>query len=231
MPGPADKPDEAPVPAEPTARPPSDRSGVIEALRQKIARVIAREPAARQPWKPSEGELPFFEQQTELGPLYHRSIRYDAVHRVGRLPVYPARTADMTMLSLLALDPALASVDPTRALYLDTETTGLSGGTGTLVFLMGLGFFNPDGVLEVEQLLLRRPGEEGPILARVAQRMRDASMLVTFNGKAFDMPLVRTRFVMNRMACAPPALHLDLLHIARRVHRSRIGTCNLGSIE
>lgn len=210
---------------------PAARSEVIDALRQKIARVIAREPSVQPPWKPSEGELPFFEQQTPRGPLYHRTIRYEIIHRVGRLALSGARCPDTTMLSLLALDPSFSGVDVSRALYLDTETTGLSGGTGTLVFLMGLGWFAGSGHFEVEQLLLRRPGEEGPILDRVAQRFRDSTMLVTFNGKAFDLPLVRTRFVMNRMDFAPPPLHLDLLHLARRIHRTRIGACNLGSIE
>jgi uncharacterized protein len=209
-----------------------DRARVIEQLRQKIARVVARDPvAAPPPWKPSHDELPFVEHPTELGPLYVRHITYDLNHRVGRFPVGGAKRADMTMLSLLALDPALEHVEPTRALFVDTETTGLSGGTGTLVFLVGLAFFDTEGWLHAEQLLLRRPGEEEPILARLSERFAAAQMIVTFNGKAFDLPLIRTRYVMNRMQCNAPGLHLDLLHVARRVHRHRIGACNLGAVE
>lgn len=135
------------------------------------------------------------------------------------------------MLSLLGLDPGLADVDMSRALYLDTETTGLAGGTGTLPFLIGLGWFDHAGPFVVEQLLLRRPGEEAPILRHVQQRVQQASALVSYNGKAFDMPLVRTRFVMNRMGTLPELPHLDLVHIARRVHKARIGACNLTSVE
>jgi uncharacterized protein YprB with RNaseH-like and TPR domain len=211
---------------------PCERGDLLDSLRDKIARIVAREPAPPpRPRDPSAGELPFVEQSTAHGRLYVRVLAYGLAHRVGRFPIGPARRADMPMLSLLALDPSLAALDPSAALYLDTETTGLAGGTGTLAFLIGLGFFGTDGAFRVEQLLLRRPGEEAPILARVAERLRDASLLVTFNGKAFDAPLVRTRFVMNRMPepAAPP--HLDLLHLARRVHKSRIGACSLGAVE
>ncbi len=237
--GPGSTPPRAPQTASQLANPAAacppkahgDRTRVLEDLRQRIARVIARAPILAQPCKPSDGELPFVEERTELGPLYVRQLCLELHHRVGRFPVGPAQRADMQMLSLLALDPKLASVDPCRALYLDTETTGLSGGTGTLVFLLGLGWFDESGALGVEQLLLRRPGEEAPILQRLTQRMQRASMLVTFNGKAFDLPLVRTRYVMNRMSCEAPDRHLDLLHVARRVHRSRIGNCSLGTVE
>jgi uncharacterized protein YprB with RNaseH-like and TPR domain len=139
---------------------------------------------------------------------------------VGRAPVYTAKGADCTLLSLLALDPLLAELDPSRALYLDTETTGLSGGTGTVAFLVGLASFDMQGLF-VEQLLVRNLGEEAPMLAHVRERICAASMLVTFNGKSFDMPLLRTRFLMARLEPPPERPHLDLLHVARRVHRRR----------
>jgi hypothetical protein len=204
----------------------------LEQLRQRIARIVAKSPnAPPPPTKPSSGELPFVEEATPLGPLFVRHLPFEPQHRVGRFPVRVAREANSATLSLLALDPTLATLDLRHALYLDTETTGLSGGTGTLPFLIGLGWFAPDGPFLVEQLLLRRPGEEAPILMRVLERMNQATVLVTFNGKAFDMPLVRTRFVMNRMPPMPELPHLDLLHLARRIHKARIGACNLGSVE
>ena len=135
------------------------------------------------------------------------------------------------MLALLALDPALAACDPRRALFLDTETTGLSGGAGTVAFLVGLAWWD-EGSLLLEQLLVRALGEEGPVLARVSERLASAGMLVTFNGKSFDMPLLRTRFVMARMPPPPSPPHLDLLHVSRRVHGKRIKQgCRLVAIE
>ena len=87
----------------------------------------------------------------------------------------------------------------TRQVVLDTETTGLAGGAGTLPFLIGLGWFEPGGALALEQLFLARPGEERPMLARLSERLAAASCVVSFNGKSYDWPLLRTRFVMNRM--------------------------------
>jgi hypothetical protein len=158
---------------------------------------------------------------------------------VGRAPLVAARDADPAMLALLALDPALAGCDLRRALFLDTETTGLAGGTGTVPFLVGLAWFDPspaadpphEGGFVVEQLLLRRLGEEAPILRRLSERIAEASVIVTYNGKAFDMPLLRTRYVMNRLPPPPEPPHLDLVHVARRVHRSRLRTRTLIALE
>src|SRR5690606_10056066 len=124
----------------------------------------------------------------------------------------------------------LAACDPRRALYLDTETTGLAGGAGTVAFLVGLSFLE-DGDLVTEQFLLRRMGEEAAIVARLSERIEQASMLVSFNGKSFDVPLLRTRAVMSRMPALPERPHLDLVHVARRLHKRRLGSCNLTTIE
>lgn len=200
--------------------------------------VIARS-AARPPPPPravDAPDLPFVTHDTPLGPLHVRTLRLGASHRTGRAPVVAARDASAELLALLALDPSIAARDPSRALYLDTETTGLSGGTGTVAFLVGLAFWDPPsdeapGALVVEQLLVRALGEEAPMLERVAARIADASMLVTFNGKSFDMPLLRTRFAMARMTAPVEPPHLDLLHVARRLHKPRGVACNLTSIE
>ena len=127
--------------------------------------------------------------------------------------------------------PALPHAIRGGRLYLDTETTGLSGGAGTVAFLVGLAWWD-SGTLVLEQLLVRALGEEAPMLDRVRERLAAASMIVTFNGKSFDMPLLRTRFVMARMPVPPTPPHLDLLHLARRIHgkRARSG-CRLVAIE
>jgi uncharacterized protein len=227
-------PSGAPVPAEagsagPTCAPgapvPLDRGRVLEDLRDRIAHILARTGVAPQRADPSRGDLPFFLEHTDEGPLYVHRKRSGPAARVGRAALVSARFADPAMLALLALDPALSACDPARALYLDTETTGLAGGTGTVAFLVGLSWFDEQAnAFTVEQFLLRRLGEETPILKRVAERIAAASMIVTYNGKAFDMPLLRARFVMNRLPRPVEPPHLDLLHVARRVHRARVGT-------
>ncbi len=204
----------------------------LEELRARIAALVGHRDPPRPRPDPSAGELPFFVERTASGPLYVRRVRAAPAGRVGRAPLVAARDADPVTLGLLALDPALSTCDPRRALYLDTETTGLAGGTGTVAFLVGLAFFDEaHQTFVLEQLLLRRLGEEAPILELLERRLADASMIVTYNGKSFDVPLLRTRFVMNRMKRPAEPPHLDLLHVARRVHRHRLTTCTLSSIE
>ena len=212
---------------------PEPRADVLTDLRARIQATLERT-AARAPAPPppvDTVDLPFATEATPLGPLHVRAQRLSAAHRTGRAPLTFAREASAELVALLALDPTLASCDPRRALYLDTETTGLAGGAGTVAFLVGLGWWE-GGTLILEQLLVRALGEEAPMLERVRERIASASMLVTFNGKSFDMPLLRTRFVMARMEPPETPPHLDLLHVARRVHRERLpGACRLVSLE
>ena len=202
----------------------------LDELRLKMDAILTRAETPRAPPRVDLGDLPFAVEDTIDGPLHVRTLRLSGAHRVGRAPVTLARRADPELLALLALDPRLATCDVGGALYLDTETTGLGPGAGTVAFLVGLAFWDEHGMI-VEQLLVRQLGEELPVLARVAERIRDASMLVTFNGKSFDMPVLRTRFVMARreMPIDPP--HLDLVHVARRLHKLRGVGARLGTIE
>ncbi|MFO0758256.1 MAG: ribonuclease H-like domain-containing protein [Byssovorax sp.] len=204
----------------------------LDELREKIAAMLGKAPPPAPRADPTRGELPFLLERTELGPLYVRRVRSLPGARVGRAPLVAGRDADPAMLALLALDPALAGRDPKGALYVDTETTGLAGGTGTVPFLIGLSWFDAEAnAFMLEQVLLRRLGEEAPMLALVAERLRAASMIVSYNGKAFDLPLLKTRFVMNRMEAPALPPHLDLVHVARRVHKARLKSRTLASIE
>ena len=206
---------------------------VLEDLRRRMDSILTRtrnEPKRELPAVDCP-ELPFCVERTELGPLHVRTLRLSGAHRVGRIPVTGAKTACTELLALLALDPRLAGCDLSGALYLDTETTGLGPGAGTVAFLIGLAFWDDDIGLVCEQLLVRQLGEEAPVLARVAERIKQASMLVTFNGKSFDMPVLRTRFVMGRATMPEEPPHLDLVHVARRLHHGRGFGARLGAVE
>lgn len=205
-------------------------AGSLDALREKIAAILARESAPARPVEPSASSLPFARIETPSGPLYRRVVRVPSSHRTGRFATTDARRAEAPMLALLGLDPALASVSPAELLYVDTETTGLAGGTGTVPFLLGMARFEGE-TLVLEQLLLRQLGEESPMLERLLAEVERAAGLVTYNGKAFDLPLLRTRLVMNRAPALPARPHLDLVHVARRVHGKRVRPCTLTGVE
>src|SRR6266404_1656808 len=121
--------------------------------------------------------------------------------------------------------------DPEKWLFLDTETTGLAGGTGTYAFLVGIAWWDAGG-LQVEQLLMRDFSEEHSLLVELAARIAARPVLVTFNGKSFDWPLLESRYLMTRSIRVPElAAHLDLLHPARAVWKLRLGSVRLVELE
>jgi hypothetical protein len=113
---------------------------------------------------------------------------------------------------------------------LDTETTGLATASGTVAFLIGLGWWEEDRFRQVQLLLPDHPAEAG-LLTRVAGHIPSAAWLVTYNGRGFDWPLLVARYRM--IGSAPPALagHLDLLPFVRRVFRHRMTDARLRSVE
>jgi uncharacterized protein YprB with RNaseH-like and TPR domain len=134
-------------------------------------------------------------------------------------------------LRLLSPDAPVEALDSERWLFLDTETTGLAGGTGTYAFLIGIAWWDAGG-LEVEQFFMRDHSEEHSVLLALRERLAERPVLVTFNGKSFDWPLLETRFRMTRsIAPRKPLAHLDLLHPARQLWRLRLGTARLPELE
>ncbi len=127
--------------------------------------------------------------------------------------------------------PSLSGVDLGQAVFLDTETTGLSGGTGTMAFLVGLGFFEA-GSFHLWQAFLRDPGDEPSMVHLLNELFPRFQALVTFNGRGFDVPILETRFILDRRPF--PLLgtpHLDLLGPSRRLWRRRLDSCALGNLE
>src|SRR5215467_8414278 len=121
--------------------------------------------------------------------------------------------------------------DPSKWLFLDTETTGLAGGTGTYAFLIGVAWWDSGG-LQVEQFFMRDFTEEYSLLQELATRVIERPLLLTFNGKSFDWPLLENRFAMTRAIAAPKlAAHLDLLHPARALWKLRLGSVRLVELE
>ena len=167
-------------------------------------------------------------EETERGRVLVVRRRFEAGHLHGRQLLDAARgmaDAPLALLTRTGAPPA-----GPRLLYLDTETTGLAGGTGTYAFLVGVGFFDGE-TFEVRQYFMRDLDEEPALLAALDPLLRDMDGLVTYNGTGFDLPLLETRFVLARRRWPEAAFHLDLLPAARRLWSSRLPDCRLGTVE
>lgn len=157
--------------------------------------------------------------------------RNDDAH--GRYVFEDLNATPFQRLAGLSRDVDLEHASMREAVFLDTETTGLGMGAGTYVFLVGAGFLDADG-FHVRQYFLRDPGEEEPFLEALHEFLQRFSILVTFNGKAFDWPLLESRYVGHRSFRRPPLdepLHIDLLHPSRRLWKRRLESCALQSLE
>jgi uncharacterized protein len=143
----------------------------------------------------------------------------------------PDGDLDPAALQLLAPGASREVADPRQWLFLDTETTGITGGTGTYPFMVGIAWWDAGG-LQVEQLFMRDYSDEHSLLVALAERIAERPVLATFNGKSFDWPLLETRYRMTRAIRVPPLrAHLDFLHPARNLWRLRIGSVRLAELE
>jgi tetratricopeptide (TPR) repeat protein len=145
--------------------------------------------------------------------------RYEADRRHGDMLVGDCELRDGDGLRLL--DPSLRAHDGigTRRLFVDLETTGLSGGAGTVAFLVGCGWFDL-GAFQVRQFLLTSYASERALLGALAECLYDCALLVTYNGKTFDVPVMETRWLFHRMEMPLEGVrHFDMLHPARRLWR------------
>ncbi len=147
----------------------------------------------------------------------------------GKLRVGDIATSDLCPLNLFIPGKLLPS--PERLVFLDTETTGLAGGTGTCAFLIGLGTLQGTS-FAVRQLFLRDYVEEKAALEALAEALEGCDGLVTFNGKTFDVPLLETRYTLSRLPSPfTRLLHLDMLHPARKLWKLRLESCKLTHLE
>jgi uncharacterized protein YprB with RNaseH-like and TPR domain len=162
-------------------------------------------------------------------PLLFLEHPYPLPTKYGRHRLEEALSVKGDVLFRLSHDIDFEELDLSTSLFLDLETTGLSGGTGTVPFLVGLGYFR-DGRFNVGQFFLGELGEEERMIRDLSRFFRemDFRSVVTYNGKAFDMPLLETRFIMFREALGLSRLpHLDLLYTARRLWKHKHDSCRL----
>jgi uncharacterized protein YprB with RNaseH-like and TPR domain len=205
-------------------------------LRARVARVAAqcdqrldlRNAASRR--SPPPCELSGEEVESPLGTHLEKETLYHAHRRHGSADI--GALSDLPRDLLAALSAGLIpDAGPGEWAFVDTETTGLAGGTGTCAFLVGVGRIAPDG-FRVRQFFMRDYGEEASQLDALARHLEPFRVLITYNGRAFDQPLLETRYRMHR--ARPPFArmqHLDLLYGARRLWKLRFESCRLVDLE
>lgn len=155
-----------------------------------------------------------------------REVRYGS-----RDLLFPASAIDGEGLVLQTRDETFTPIRAQDLLFIDTETTGLAGGTGTLPFLTGLGYFTAEG-FTIRQYLMRDYDEEPAVMDEIEALFARFPAVASYNGKCFDLPLLQSRFLLNRkrvdLSTRP---HVDLLYPARRLWSLCLPDCTLGTVE
>ncbi len=185
---------------------------------------VARERFHVQDW------LPGAEVETPLGKHYETETFYARHRRHGSADIGALADLSENLLETLS-DGAVRGIPPQEWAFLDTETTGLAGGTGTCAFLVGVGRITPEG-FRVRQFFMRDYSEEASSLDALTRHLEPFRVLITYNGRSFDQPLLETRYRMNRTR--PPFdrfVHFDLLYGARRLWKLRFDSCRLVDLE
>jgi uncharacterized protein YprB with RNaseH-like and TPR domain len=188
----------------------------------------AAEPAAE---APAGAAIPGSFVSTPRGEIWVNQTRTSLRNRFGGIYLLDALSLSGETASMLGMDEALASFDPGRAVYLDTETSGLELSTATVPFLIGLGFIEGEEMV-LKQLFIDRIEKEPAVLELLGDFLEGRSQLVTFNGRTYDVPLLKTRYIFNRLESdIDRRLNFDLLHVVRRIYKRRIQDCSLVSCE
>ena len=166
---------------------------------------------------------------TALGETFIHKERFGADYHHGLAPIQ--LQASLNIMSAWSADARLRDLPIESFAFLDTETSGLSGGTGTYAFLVGAGRF-VNGEFLLQQFFMRDPAEEPALLEGLGDFLASAKALVTFNGKAFDTPLLVTRYSLHGIPVPfKEFAHLDLLPLARRLWRDRLESRALKYLE
>lgn len=215
-------------------------------LRRRLAR-IDHKWAARPPAPPAEASRPAHSEgglihelmsgevvATPKGEHFETERIWERHRRHGSVDISALAELPEDLLDRLSAG-AIPRSHPFRWAFLDTETTGLAGGAGTYAFLVGVGSIEAGG-FRLRQFFMRDFGEEASLLLRLSEYLAQFDVLITYNGKAFDQPLLETRYGMARPhdTSAHPfdrMEHLDLLFGARRLWKLRLESCRLVELE
>jgi len=168
---------------------------------------------------------------TPFGESFIRENYFPRDYRCGEVELFQIFQSSAKTISSLARDDRLKEIDINKTVFLDTETTGLAGGAGTYIFLVGVGYFEGDQFC-VRQYFMRDYNEERALLSALNDLLANFKAVVTYNGKTFDLPLMESRYIMSgmKMSLKDP-YHFDLLYPARRLWKRRLESCSLSTVE
>jgi len=168
---------------------------------------------------------------TPFGESFIRENYFPRDYRCGEVELFQIFQSSAKTISSLARDDRLKEIDINKTIFLDTETTGLAGGAGTYIFLVGVGYFEGDQFC-VRQYFMRDYNEERALLSALNDLLANFKAVVTYNGKTFDLPLMESRYIMSgmKMSLKDP-YHFDLLYPARRLWKRRLESCSLSTVE
>jgi len=208
------------------------KAQLVTDLRQRLERVLEPRKTYRRGERVPIEELVKGEVvSTPYGEMFFSDEYFPSHFRCGEMalsevldiPTYPAH--------LLTRDERLKELDLRKTLFLDTETTGLAGGTGTFAFMVGLGFFEGDG-FHIRQLFMRDYSEERASLSILKNLLDSFQFLITFNGRHYDVPLLETRFILSRMPSRVREIpNFDLLPPSRKIWKGAYENCRLVTLE
>jgi uncharacterized protein YprB with RNaseH-like and TPR domain len=210
-------------------------------LRKRIATIdrkyVSGKPAAKRPPSNERIENSFIEEwadgqvvENEFGPHFQTERLFPSCKRHGSADIGTLADLPASHLDRLSGNE-IPAADPSRWAFLDTETTGLMGGSGTYAFLIGVGRITPKG-FSIRQYFMREYAEERSVLEALCEHLDRFDVLITYNGRSYDQPLLETRYRINR--AKPPfanLAHLDLLYGARRIWKLRLPNCRLMQLE
>jgi uncharacterized protein YprB with RNaseH-like and TPR domain len=208
------------------------KSQVLTDLRQRLDRLLEPKRIYRKKWiVPIEGLVKGEVVSTPDGETFRAQETFPPDFRYGEMtltdilniPTYPAH--------LISRNEQLKELDLQKTLFLDTETTGLTGGTGTMAFLIGVGFFQGEE-FQVQQFFMRDYSEEKAALSIFKQLLESFQFLITFNGRHYDIPLLETRFILSRTASKIREMpNFDLLFPSRKIWKGAYENCRLVTLE
>ncbi len=182
---------------------------------------------------PLKKEMDYSPSLLALKEHYNGEILFDnaPILKIQKKHPFPDFPNGMILIDLISKNEFTAPIQRNKCVFFDLETTGLAGGAGTFAFLIGFAYWQEDTLI-TDQYFLPDFGREFELFNFLQEWLSGFEYLVSYNGKSYDMPLLKTRFILNRLVPGfIKTKHIDLIHMCRRIWKESLPSCDLKSIE